>query len=382
MIQEPALNAFAQLNPGLTTEFLPHEGDEKLVALIAAGTAPDVFESGEINIPTMERKKLAKPLDELMVRDRFDLEDFYPNVIDAQRYNGKLMSLTDRFGTQVLTYNRALFRQSGVPEPTAEWTYDQWLDASRRLSRPTVEPPVWGAFMPNWWGPIYDVIWAYGGEIFSEDGSRCVLNSPQSIEAVQFVADLWLRHGAAPPPSYTSQPGQGGGALFQQGRIGSQIDGIWVGPALSKIDGLDWYMVPKPVGPAGRANYLHMAIYAISYNAKNPDAAWEFLKFWTGKGGYDNKGTGWEQGRPARRSLVDHPRAAALTWMNERGLTAAYAQSVSTLRLPRKILDFFPIQGEITSALAKVWAGTESARVAIDSVVPTVNAMLAKAATQ
>jgi multiple sugar transport system substrate-binding protein len=379
-IQKPALEAFAKAHPGVTTELVAHAGDEKLVAMIASGSAPDLFESGEINIPTMLKKNLAKPLDPFIARDKFDINDFHSAIVDAQRYEGKLLSLTDRFSTQMLTYNRAMFQKAGVAEPASSWTYEQWLEASKKLTRDTDDPPAWGAYMPNWWAPVYDVIWAYGGDIFSKDGTKCELGSAESVAALQFVADLWNKHGAAVPPSYTSVRGQGGGALFQQGRIGSQIEGLWVAPALAKVENLDWRMVAKPKGPKGRANYLHMAIYAIASTTKNEDTAWEWLKFWTGKAGYEAKGPGAEQGQPARKSLEANPRGAALAWLRDRGATQAYKDSVDTLRLPNKVLDFFAVQAEIDKALRDVWAGTATARAAADQVAPVVNGMLAKAA--
>ena len=37
-------------------------------------------------------------------------------------------------------------------------------------------------------------LWAFGGEILSADGKRCLLDSPECIRAYQFLADLrWSR---------------------------------------------------------------------------------------------------------------------------------------------------------------------------------------------
>jgi multiple sugar transport system substrate-binding protein len=196
---------------------------------------------------------------------------------------------------------------------------------------------------------------------------------------VQWIADLMNRHNVAPHPSYTSVQGQGIGPLFNAGRVASRIDGSWVGPGLTQVPGLDWQMVAKPKGPAGRANYLHMAIYAITTNSKNPDAAWEWLKFWTDERGYYSKGPGAEEGLPARKSLAAHPRSAAYPWLAESGATKAYADSLDTLRLPRKILDFFPVNNAVTAALADVWQGKVNAKTAIDNIVPVATSMLEKA---
>ena len=47
-------------------------------------------------------------------------------------------------------------------------------------------------------GGQYWIIKSFGGELFNEDITGSELNTPESIEAIQWVADMIWEHGAHP----------------------------------------------------------------------------------------------------------------------------------------------------------------------------------------
>ena len=40
----------------------------------------------------------------------------------------------------------------------------------------------------------------WGGRIYSEDGTRCVVDSPEAVAGVQYLHDLIYRHHVMPGP--------------------------------------------------------------------------------------------------------------------------------------------------------------------------------------
>ena len=78
-----------------------------------------------------------QPIDDLVRRDRFDLNRYNKEALEATgRYDGKLYTLTYAYGGDVAAVvYKALFRGAGVPEPSSDWskpwTWDEFRDAMR-----------------------------------------------------------------------------------------------------------------------------------------------------------------------------------------------------------------------------------------------------------
>jgi ABC-type glycerol-3-phosphate transport system substrate-binding protein len=231
---------------------------------------------------------------------------------------------------------------------------------------------------------IMTLMWAWGGDWWDEQRRTVLLNSPESVAALQWLYDLWNRHQASPPPSYTSQQGQNYNQLFGAGRLASfHFGGLWDADQHSKNAALDWAVSPIPKGPRGRFGYGFMAIYAVSSNAKNPDGAWEWIKFMTSPEGYESKG-GDLQASPARKSMAAQAqqKMRSLGWMIDRGGLNSQTETFQTVRLARFVPDFGPIQTEALGAMGKIWRGEASPKAAMDEVTPRIQQMLNAAMAQ
>ena len=81
---------------------------------------------------------------------------------------------------------------------------------------------------------------------------------------------------------------------------------------------------------------------------------------------------------PARQSLADHPLLQQDAWLTERGVLAAFIETAKTLRPPQHIPSYDEVLQAFWQGCQPIWAGTQDARRAMDDLVPTINALLAK----
>src|SRR5688572_12716782 len=124
---EQLLARFHELHPEIRVRPMWVPGSQyqtKLKTLIAAGKPPDLFWSGDVWV-AYELPFLAD-LTDLVERDaaELDLEDFYPELLAACRYDGRQVLLPRWFNVSLLYYNRTLFDEAGEPYPSADWTWD------------------------------------------------------------------------------------------------------------------------------------------------------------------------------------------------------------------------------------------------------------------
>ena len=376
--------AFEAKYPKVTVKLttIPSDGyDQKILTLIAGGKAPDIFGSGDVVIPTIVNRNYALDLKPYMEADKFDTEAFYPEVIDGLTYEGKIVGLTDNWDTQVMYYNRALFQAAGVEEPTADWTWDDYKAAAAKLTSGEGPNKVWGSLWQKWFVPTLDIVQAAGGTTYSADGSKCELTSPEAIEALTFLDEL---RESGSDPGYVTQDarnvlGRSGDDVFKQGKAAMMVgDGRWASYDFATVKNLDWAVAPLPKGPAGRANFFHLAMNAIPSNSKNPSAAWAFLRYITSPEGVE-LGIDNVQGIPAREEIAKSDAVSGSTISTEHDAYEPFIESLESAKRSPQLTNFFKYQDKVDQALQPLWKGQKSPAEAAANACKAVDAQLADA---
>lgn len=174
-------------------------------------------------------------------------------------------------------YRKSMWEKVGLPNgPT---TYQELLDVGGRIKR---EAGVQlGISMSNELDSnmaARAIIWSFGGSI-QDDKENLVFNSPQTIEAVDYMARLFKA-------TMTDEVFAWNAASNNQGLIAGSLSYILnsisayrtAQTANPDIAG-DVFFTPPLKGPrgVGLASEHVIPIYAIPKHAKNPDAAKEFI---------------------------------------------------------------------------------------------------------
>jgi len=120
-------------------------------------------------------------------------------------------------------------------------------------------------------------------------------DSPETIEAMQFMADLINKYEVAPSFAQMLQLGNST-ELFASGLVAMAMTNAARVPTFQQSD-FNWGVAPLPTGPNGiRANSMSGAGYVISANTKNREAAWTFFEFLCGEQGQSIFASNWRSG--------------------------------------------------------------------------------------
>ena len=120
---------------------IPGQGDyrKRLGVDFAAGTPADIVLLNYRRYARVRRQGragAARALSRAQPRDHAST-DFYPQAMEPFRWQGALMCIPQNLSSLVVYYNRDLFDRAGVPRPTDDWTWDDFLHAARALTRDT-----------------------------------------------------------------------------------------------------------------------------------------------------------------------------------------------------------------------------------------------------
>ncbi len=287
------IEQFEAANPDIQVQLEPvGSGDyyARILTQIAAGDPPDLLQIGDDAVPMFVGRGAFVPLDDFIAGTEYPLDTniYLPGVLEPGRWDGAQYLLPKDFSPLAVYYNKRLFDEAGVPYPKDGWTWAEFLDTAQKLTKTDAEGKTtqWGVQLPAAWTTGFEYwVAAAGGSLISEDGAEFAgyMDSPQVQEAVQFYADLYNEYKVAPLPADMNAFG-GGNSEFDNGTAAMRIFGRWPQSGMRENPNIDLGVVGMPVGEQ-RANVLFWGGFGISALSENPEAAWRFLRFYTGPEG-------------------------------------------------------------------------------------------------
>lgn len=277
VVEAEAARRFCAKHPDIRVEFMDAPGRDyyvKALATLAAGRDLDILWMGS-GFGLFAWRGALLPLDPLIREDPdFPLAKYYPPVVDWYRHEGQLLGIPYGIDAQAIAYNRAAFAAAGMPDPTPEWTFDQYVAMAAKLS-------AFGRANPGAcrYGAGVDKIAPYyfGLSLIDETGSRSGLRGPAAEEWMRTNVELlrgdrtFLRVGAQGTLDRLSE--------FLQGRVAMVEAYTWDVAELRDRARFPWALMVNPLARDGqRAGWASSSGFSISARTKHPREAWLLLK--------------------------------------------------------------------------------------------------------
>ncbi len=298
------------------------EGTQRLTAAIVGNTAPGLVMLEITRYGLFADRGALAPLqpyldaagDELVGRIR-------PFALEASRYLGESYVIPFNVSTPVFYYNRDAFRAAGLDPDAPPTNWEDWLAAAEALTIQDGAGNVtqWGMTTPPQWGRWAMTNQAGGGWIDPADNA-VQLDSPESIRAYQFAADLVNVHGVASRESALDE--DVAAEYFMSGRAAMEVNSTGGLTRMLAEAPFDLGVAPLPcdvvcAAPIGGAT---LGIIA-SAPQEVQDGAWAFIEFATT---VENNAlifnrTGY---LPIIEGAIDHPLAQEVIAANPAYLVA------------------------------------------------------------
>lgn len=287
--------AFTQQYPKVTVKYeeLPQADAEyypKLQALSATKNLPDVFWAsiGRSSYQFLGSKAVLRDLGQLATDNKVDLaREFYPNAVESLKVNGKIYALpwTVHPGRSILFYNKTLWEKAGLKPPDDDYTFDQLTRDSRKI----VDGKLADYGFAGSYGGSDDflstliVIRAFGGDVLSPDGKRCLLDSKEALAAVQWMADMYHKEKLSPLPAQGADFGTQNADLFSAGKLAayqSTYGGQFTPADTKLVPGVVRANALMPKGPGNKhGSMFEVNCLALSPTTAAANEAWAFANF-------------------------------------------------------------------------------------------------------
>lgn len=295
-IMQDLVNRFEKDHPNIHVERLhANDYDSKLKTMFSGGMAPDLFYLSYENVPEMAGLGLLKNLDPYIQSQKASgqgkwLDDFYPILLDAFRYDGThtgkgpLYGLPKDFTTMVMYVNTDLFARAGVKVPYDGWTWDQYQSDMKRIT--ALNPPgggrIYGGVLNTWPAVLRNIVWTYGGEFFGDNFKDVELGQPNAQAALKMI---YRTRFVDKSVFNATGLGRDGGQEFYTGNIGCIGPlGRWMTPRYRGITNFHWDVVPMP-HEKQKASAIATVAWCVSAQTRHPKESLELLKFLCGPEG-------------------------------------------------------------------------------------------------
>jgi multiple sugar transport system substrate-binding protein len=285
---QAVVDAYEAQNPNVTVELIDipsAEYQDTMNIRLSGGDDTDIITVKDIpGYSAMLTRGQIIPLNEYIEADGIDLSA-YSGAAEELTYEGSIYALPFRSDIWILYYNKDVFDAAGIEYPTNDMTWGEFDAIARQLTSGSGADKVYGAHFHVWrsavqLGTVQDGL----NTIISDDYSFMapMYEMVTSLQADGIIMDYGeLRAGNI---HYSG--------VFENGQVGMLPMGSWfIGTLIAaERDGLfdfNWGVAsyPHPEGVEAGTTAGTLTSLAINENSDNKDAAWDFIKFYTGEEG-------------------------------------------------------------------------------------------------
>ncbi|WP_319476745.1 ABC transporter substrate-binding protein [Marispirochaeta aestuarii] len=267
-------------------ELIPYEQQvPKFMAAMTAGKAPDIYSLDLVLYPYFNSIGAFRD-----ITDRYEALPFKnelpPKILELGMYEGAVYALPYEIDLSVMLWNKNMFADAGLDPEEPPKTWQEMIEVARKLTKDTDGDRTvdqWGfAEVGNdagsymfWFMPF---VWSNGGAMFGDDGS-VVLDSPETVEALQLWYDLIHTYEVAPKSSAQWSAGDRYNAFVAK-KLGLFLGGnFYITSIMKDAPDLDFGVTFMPRGKDDFYTFGGGNLIGITQQSKHPEEAWEFMEF-------------------------------------------------------------------------------------------------------
>ena len=339
------------------------EYNTKLSLELQGSEAPDVFWVLETSAPAFIQSGLLAELDEALAE--YNPDDFSAKAMELWQNGGKTYAVPFSTSPFFILYNADLFAAAGAPTPEqlvaeGNWNWDTFRSVSKAVKDAT---GVWGYQTVD--GGGYDVrilhnlcpiIRSYGGDAWTSDG-QILINTPESVAAVQLFHDMVYVDGSVVPPGDQSNFFAGSAAMTaaQVSRVSNLADADFA-----------WGVAPMPAGPMGDVPIIGQAGIGAFSKGENVEIAKKLVAYMTNEDCVARMAGIWP---PARKSVLESPEfLASQPLLTEDQMSVAVASSIETGRVLPSHVMYPQIEVESRIVWDRLWTPDADVQAVLDAV--------------
>jgi ABC-type glycerol-3-phosphate transport system substrate-binding protein len=256
---------------------------DTLLPAVVAGTGPDIALTVTGDVPVNYALRGASCDLTQFVDFEEVTSEYYEEALVPFEFEGGIYGLPETQNFNVMFYRTDILEDIGVELPE---TWEEVIALLPVLQKnnmqfaiPSTERVINNQVNPDY-SAMLSLVYQYGGQLYSEDASRCLLDAERSVAAFEFYTRLYTHYGLPQKYDFVNR--------FRSGEmpigIADYVNYNTLSVFAPEIRGLwDFALVPGVKDEKGNINRDIPSWGSASMildTADDKDAAWTFLKWW------------------------------------------------------------------------------------------------------
>ena len=364
MLEEELLPQFEKENPGVTVtvDYTDYGSlNEKLTTSIASGLVPDVMMMGVGWIEGFADKGVLADLGEYDLSESSLEATMNEQVLQAGEWDGKLYGVPTMLDTRYGIARKDLLAEAGFDEPPSDW--DELREYAKALTKRDAKGKLTQAGLdvmtldPRQMFEVF--LFSNGGTLFNEDGTEPTFNSPEGVEALEYVVDL-VREDKVEDIGYSSPDADTYPVINGRAAMMVGHNDYWVKAQETNPEIAD-QLVPFMIHGTEDAMFQGGTLVTVSNQSGDKDAAVALLEFLT----------------DAEASLAANEQRGNVPALDEL-LESDYVTSNTAVQFAMENLEsahpeggvpaWLEIRGDFESAIQSALLGEKTAQEALDGL--------------
>ncbi len=278
--------AFREAFPNVELEVVESFDEQTLLTAIASETVPDLLWLSRFETATWASRDVLMPLTDFIERDSYDTSIFYESALQESMYEDQIYGIPGGMDVRALFVNLDHLAEVGIDPAavdTSNWDQLNEYGAQLVLQEGDVFSR-WGFDnkLPqrNFW------LWGQGngGSFLNEDATEATFANEENVAALEWGVETYESQGGFQGYEGFATTWQGD-EQFARGQVSMTLYEQWMmsGPIASVAPDLNFAVLPvrqNGSGPEGTpVSFVGGNSWYIPAGAKNPEAAWEYIKF-------------------------------------------------------------------------------------------------------
>lgn len=247
--------------------------NEKLPAAISAGQAPDFVLCSTGYYPSYVNAGSFQDLSDYFDRDGNSRDDFDTAVLEGLTYGDDLIGIPFQVVTHYLFWDKDLFEAAGLDPESPPTNWDEIKEYAGKLTDASKNQFGWLIPTDNNVVAQY-TMYAFGGDFTDESGTTATLNSPENVEAFEWMYDVYVNMKASPLDSDDN--------TYISGQLGMFINGPWIINGLRENEiNFGVTAVPMNEGIDPKSSMIPVGFsIPITTSDEHKELVYNFVEYW------------------------------------------------------------------------------------------------------
>lgn len=254
----------------------------KSLSSITAGNPPDVIVQDINSVAQRAEAQQATNLSEY-IEEGFS-DEFCPQLWDTVEYEGDAYAVPFNTDTQVIFYNKTLFKEAGISEEQLPQTWEELETVARKLDVKNGDDFERIGFYPLW--NLGADVWALNaddGVSWFDKDENVKIDTDNKVEALEWILDWQEYYGQDTINRLEAEFGSGVADPFISGLVVMRAQNINYYSSLAENAPDDFefgvIQIPEKESGSGHWSWGGGFVLEVPYGAKDPEASYEFIKY-------------------------------------------------------------------------------------------------------